>query len=202
MNKYQVRLVGRQYQIVQVSAVTGQQTPLVAYAGPISAQLAADALNESAIAEVPIAQEGTPVMTTPAAVPQVAPTTWQRKTVQYELTWLWRNQHPDTPPRVDQVQASSVQRAIRDLAARYSGGLAIVVLSAVPTDVLELPERVAARVQAGHSLEVDPPHGLSAASRWTCRTCGDAVLMYGTNVYGAVTERTCEQSVEFWNRAG
>lgn len=67
-------------------------------------------------------------------------------------------------------------------------------MNTAPTD---LPERVAAKVQAGHALEVDPPHALSAVSRWTC---GDAVLMNGTAVYGGVTERTCEQSLAFWGR--
>lgn len=60
-------------------------------------------------------------------------------------------------------------------------------MNTAPTD---LPERVAAKVQAGHALEVDPPHALSAVSRWTC----------GVTMYGGVTERTCEQSLAFWGR--
>lgn len=76
-----------------------------------------------------------------------------------------------------------------------------VQIEGVKTVPTNLPERVAAKVQAGHALEVDPPHSLSSVSRWTCRTCGDAVLMSGATVYGGVTERTCEQSIEFWRRA-
>lgn len=64
----------------------------------------------------------------------------------------------------------------------------------------ELPEDVADKLKEGHSVESDPPHALSAASRWTCVTCGDAVLKYGSNVYGGATERTCEESIKFWKR--
>lgn len=58
---------------------------------------------------------------------------------------------------------------------------------------IELPARVAVRVRAGHALETDPPHALSSVMRWTCGTCGDAVLVCGTNVYGNATERDCPQ---------
>lgn len=64
---------------------------------------------------------------------------------------------------------------------------------------LKLPERVAVKVRAGHTFEVDPPHGLSGVARWTCTTCGDAVLDSGRVVYGGAVERTCDESVAFWN---
>lgn len=65
---------------------------------------------------------------------------------------------------------------------------------------VELPTRVAEKVRDGHTFENDPPHALSRASRWTCTTCGDAVLDSGSAVYGGATERTCEESVKFWRR--
>lgn len=43
----------------------------------------------------------------------------------------------------------------------------------------------------GHTLEWDPPHGLSSASRWTCTTCGSAALRYDGNEYGSATEEKC-----------
>lgn len=63
-----------------------------------------------------------------------------------------------------------------------------------------LPDRVAAKAREGHTFENDSPGGLSSVNRWTCTVCGDAVLMYGTNVYGGATERTCEQSISSWKR--
>ncbi len=45
----------------------------------------------------------------------------------------------------------------------------------------------------GHTVENDPPHGLSAVSRWTCTTCGAAVLVRGGVTYGSAIEKTCEQ---------
>ena len=62
----------------------------------------------------------------------------------------------------------------------------------------ELPERVAAKVQEGHTFESDPPHTWSSVSRWTCTTCGDAVLLNGRVVYGSATQRTCDESVAIW----
>jgi hypothetical protein len=63
---------------------------------------------------------------------------------------------------------------------------------------VELPDRVAAEVREGHTFESDPTHGLSSVGRWTCATCGDAVLDSGSVVYGGATERTCPESVVFW----
>lgn len=65
--------------------------------------------------------------------------------------------------------------------------------------VLSLPEDVAAKVKPGHAFEADHP-GHSAAGRWTCKTCGDAVLNYRGNIYGGATERSCEESQAFWAR--
>lgn len=56
---------------------------------------------------------------------------------------------------------------------------------------------VQAKVKAGHTLEWDPPV-LSSVRRWTCKTCGDAVLDCRGNVYGGATERTCDESLAFW----
>jgi hypothetical protein len=61
-----------------------------------------------------------------------------------------------------------------------------------------LPVRVAAKVRDGHTFENDPTHALSSVSRWTCTTCGDAVLDSGSVVYGGATERTCDESAAFW----
>jgi hypothetical protein len=57
---------------------------------------------------------------------------------------------------------------------------------------------VAQKVKDGHTLEWDPPHGLSSVRRWTCTTCGDAVLDSGTVIYGGATERTCEEGMASW----
>lgn len=65
---------------------------------------------------------------------------------------------------------------------------------------VKLPAAVAAKVRDGHTLEDDPTHGLSSVRRWTCTTCGDSVLDSGPVIYGGVTERTCEESIEFWKR--
>lgn len=66
MNRYEVRPVARvrpghppgsarpmqAFEIVQISSVTGTETPVAAYAGPVSANLVAAALNETRCAEV------------------------------------------------------------------------------------------------------------------------------------------------------
>jgi len=65
-----------------------------------------------------------------------------------------------------------------------------------------LPEAVAEKVRDGHTFECDSPGGLSSVSRWTCVTCGDAVLKYGTNIYGGATERACIEAIEFWKPVG
>jgi hypothetical protein len=51
-------------------------------------------------------------------------------------------------------------------------------------------------VQLGHTLEWNPPHALTSARRWTCKTCGAAVLDYHGNVYGSAVENTCEEYAE------
>jgi hypothetical protein len=48
--------------------------------------------------------------------------------------------------------------------------------------------------QLGHTVEWDPPHALSSASRWTCTVCGAAVLSCRGNVYGTAIEKTCDQA--------
>jgi len=53
----------------------------------------------------------------------------------------------------------------------------------------------------GHTVEWDPPASLTAARRWTCTRCGDAVLDYNGNVYGGAVDRTCDESVAFWGRS-
>ncbi|WP_436759402.1 hypothetical protein [Streptosporangium sp. V21-05] len=45
----------------------------------------------------------------------------------------------------------------------------------------------------GHTAKNDPPHALSAVSRWTCTRCGAAVLSRAGVVYGSAIEQTCEQ---------
>jgi hypothetical protein len=67
---------------------------------------------------------------------------------------------------------------------------------------LILPTAVQTKVKPGHDLAIDPPSGMTAAERWTCKVCGDEVLRYGSNVYGSVTERTCGESLEFWRGQG
>jgi hypothetical protein len=62
-----------------------------------------------------------------------------------------------------------------------------------------LPANIAAAVKAGHTFESDAPANvLGSVSRWTCTTCGDAVLDSGRVIYGGATERTCEESAKFW----
>jgi hypothetical protein len=45
----------------------------------------------------------------------------------------------------------------------------------------------------GHTVEWDPPGGLSSAGRWTCKGCGAAVIIYDHNIYGSAVERRCTQ---------
>lgn len=52
--------------------------------------------------------------------------------------------------------------------------------------------------ERGHKVEHDPPAGMTAARRWTCVTCGDAVIDYLGNIYGGAIDRTCEESQLFW----
>lgn len=50
------------------------------------------------------------------------------------------------------------------------------------------PERAAA---IGHIPVIDPPSGMSAAQRWTCATCGAAVIDYLGNIYGSALDGPC-----------
>lgn len=56
-------------------------------------------------------------------------------------------------------------------------------------DGKQSPDQQAAAL--GHDVEWDPPHALSSVSRWTCKTCGNAVLKAGRNVYGSAVEKPC-----------
>ncbi len=58
------------------------------------------------------------------------------------------------------------------------------------TDMIEI-EAIGKAVQLGHDVEVDPPAACTAARRWTCKRCGDAVLAYGTNIYGSASKEPC-----------
>lgn len=79
----------------------------------------------------------------------------------------------------------------------------IAAVDAADPDVVSAPPPIAARVRDGHQLEWDPPANiLTSVVRWTCVTCGDAVLVKGTVVYGGATERTCDESVAFWSPGG
>jgi hypothetical protein len=42
-----------------------------------------------------------------------------------------------------------------------------------------------------HTLDFDPPHDLTAVSRWTCTSCGRAVLVNGPVVYGSASTEEC-----------
>lgn len=44
--------------------------------------------------------------------------------------------------------------------------------------------------ERGHDVEPDPGV-MSAASRWTCKTCGRAVLVRGHVIWGAATTENC-----------
>lgn len=66
----------------------------------------------------------------------------------------------------------------------------------------EQPEAVQRAQANGHAVEWDPPEGITAARRWTCTVCGDAVLKYGSNIYGGAIDRTCVESQAMWKRMG
>lgn len=63
-------------------------------------------------------------------------------------------------------------------------------------------EPVRRAAEMGHQVEHDPPAGLTRADRWTCKVCGDAVLIYGSNIYGSAVDMTCDESVAKWKRLG
>lgn len=55
-------------------------------------------------------------------------------------------------------------------------------------DELEPVKRAA---EKGHTVESDPPFGLTRAERWTCTKCGRAVLRYLGHIYGSAVEEVC-----------
>jgi hypothetical protein len=64
---------------------------------------------------------------------------------------------------------------------------------------VEPPQEVLDHVLAGHQLEHDPPAAMTRVRRWTCKRCGDAVLLNGSIAYGGATIRTCEESQRYWS---
>ena len=54
----------------------------------------------------------------------------------------------------------------------------------------------------GHTVEHDPPGGLTSGDRWTCTACGSAVMIYNRNIYGSAIDRTCEESQVLWRSRG
>jgi hypothetical protein len=66
----------------------------------------------------------------------------------------------------------------------------------------DIPAEALAAAREGHMLEADPVGGISTARRWTCKTCGDAVLERGGVTYGGATTRTCTESQAHWARVG
>ncbi len=66
------------------------------------------------------------------------------------------------------------------------------------SDTCEPEPAVAKAAEKGHTVQWDPPWGMTAARRWTCTRCGDAVLDYCGNVYGGAVDRTCDESLAFW----
>lgn len=65
---------------------------------------------------------------------------------------------------------------------------------------MPMPDYVAAKIKAGHDMDYDPPHAITAYRRYTCGRCGDSVLYNGERVYGGAVERTCDEATEFWAR--
>lgn len=64
------------------------------------------------------------------------------------------------------------------------------------------PEPVRRAARYGHSVGWDPPSGLTFARRWTCFTCGAAVLINEHGVWGEAIEKTCEAVLAGWRRMG
>jgi hypothetical protein len=60
--------------------------------------------------------------------------------------------------------------------------------------VSKRPEAVERAEEFGHSVVSDPPWGMTAAMRWTCKVCDATVLDYCGNIYSSAVERRCEQS--------
>jgi hypothetical protein len=61
---------------------------------------------------------------------------------------------------------------------------------------------VVAATDKGHVVAWDPPAGLTAARRWTCTRCGNAVLDYQGDVYGGALQITCDESIARWEAMG
>jgi hypothetical protein len=54
----------------------------------------------------------------------------------------------------------------------------------------------------GHEMEWDPPAALTAAERWTCKSCGATALDYRGTVYGEAVEKTHDEVIATWKRLG
>ncbi|MDH6709785.1 hypothetical protein P3T27_006534 [Kitasatospora sp. MAA19] len=59
--------------------------------------------------------------------------------------------------------------------------------------MLSLPTPPSTPIIDTHQLEWDPPAAITAVSRWTCASCGDAVLDNRGYVYGGATTTACTQ---------
>lgn len=69
----------------------------------------------------------------------------------------------------------------------YDDGCGNIYRDDPPDDVMT------ASPESTHMLVWDPPAGLTAARRWTCKVCGAAKIDYGGNVYGSAVEKTCDE---------
>lgn len=57
---------------------------------------------------------------------------------------------------------------------------------------MEFPKEHLDKVAADHNLVWDPPAAMTSVRRWTCDTCGRAVLVNGYVVYGSATSAACQ----------
>lgn len=55
----------------------------------------------------------------------------------------------------------------------------------------ELRKPITVAESLGHTVESDPPAAITAAERWTCTKCGDAVLRYRDVIYGSASAKEC-----------
>lgn len=63
-------------------------------------------------------------------------------------------------------------------------------------------DRAVQRAQSlGHTVEPDHPWGMTQVRRWTCKACGDAVLVNGTVIYGSASTDPCWETGEPMDRA-
>lgn len=55
-----------------------------------------------------------------------------------------------------------------------------------------LPQPLAQAIkQMGHRIVRDPVHALSLVSRWTCTSCGKALMKTGPNYSGSALDEPC-----------